>query len=107
MENWLRCKLYPGQFEGEFGVDGLQHDGTAFSLFAPKTSIKVDDQPTGDKDTLGWVKVQVLDRRDDLALVKLPRQTFQNGHFVTVKVSELERPLPAPKATAGRRRNCN
>src|SRR5258708_7504254 len=85
MDNWLQCKLSPGQFEGEFGVDGEQHDGSAFSLFAPKASIKFDEEPTTEKASSGWVKVQVLQQREDLLLVRLPRETFQSGYFVTVK----------------------
>ena len=42
MEAWLQCKLTPGQFEGELGVDGEQHNGTPFSLFVPKEFTKAD-----------------------------------------------------------------
>jgi hypothetical protein len=105
MENWLRCNLSPGQFDGEFGVDGAQHDGKTFSLFAPKPSIKFDEEPTKEKVSPGWVKVQVLQQQENLVLVRLPRQTFQSGYFVTVNSSQLEHPLPARKAATAHRRN--
>jgi hypothetical protein len=43
--------------------------------------------------------VQVVERKGDLALVKLPAQTFENGQYITVNVSEL-RPAPAPERVA-------
>ncbi|HEY8505428.1 MAG TPA: hypothetical protein VIL46_12670 [Gemmataceae bacterium] len=102
MENWLKCTITPGQFPGELGVDGKQHDGTPFSFFAPKTAVRYDREPEGNKTVPGSVKVEVTDRRGDLILVRLPRQTFQGGLFVTVKENQLEDPLPkARKATAG------
>jgi hypothetical protein len=105
MENWLKCTLVPGQFPGEYGVDGVQSNEKPFSLFVPANAVKFDKAPAKDKAVPGWVRVEVLDRKDDLLLVHLPRQTFQGGPFITVNVSQLETPPPAPKKPTSKPRN--
>ncbi len=95
-EAWLGCKVSPGMFDHEMGVDGRQFDGSVFSLFAPKEAVDHGDQPLHGA-TQGWVRVQVLQRQGDLVLVELPGQTFQNGAFITVKADHLvTRPQKQP-----------
>lgn len=103
METWLECEISSGQFEGERGVDGKQHDGTPFSFFAAADSVKSEKAPTNGKTVRGWVKVEVLQREGDLVLVRLPRQTFQGGPFVTVNASQLETPPPKKKQPSKKR----
>ena len=95
MENWLRCTVTIGQLPGEYGVEGLQANGAVFSLFAPTETVEPDEEPTRDQVASGWVKVVVLDQSEGRALVRLPRQTFQSGAFVTVGCDQLRTP-PRP-----------
>jgi hypothetical protein len=105
MENWLSCNLSLGQFEGEFGVDGEQYDKTPFSLFVPASAAKYDKPPRGNNKAPGWVKVEVLERKGDLILVRLPRQTFQGPPFITVREDQLEKSVPQPKRATAKPRH--
>jgi hypothetical protein len=67
-----------------------------FSLFAPK---EVVSAPVGASEGVGAIRVAVVDRRGGLALVRLPAQTFENGHHVTVSESELSTE-PTPRAAS-------
>jgi len=77
---WLLCSVSPGQFPSEYAVSGTQHNGKVYSLFAPRESVQAVT-PGGD----GSLEVQVVDRKGDLALIRLPAQTFENGQYITVK----------------------
>ena len=37
----------------------------------------------------GWLRVEVIDRRGDQALIKLPAEPLEVGQFVTVKANQL------------------
>jgi len=88
MGNWLDCTISPGQFTGEYAVQGKLFDGTGFSLFAEKSDIKFDREPTRDKPVEGQIRIVHLDEKDDLLLVALPKPTFENGQTVTIKRSQ-------------------
>lgn len=90
---WLSCTVSPGQFPTEFAVSGRQFNGKSFSLFAPRESVH---PPVAGDDGPGTVMVEVVERKGELALVKLPAQTFENGSLVTVKAIELTRSAPLP-----------
>ena len=92
---WLTCSISPGQFPTEYAVAGTQHNGVPFSLFAPKEAVSA---PPGGVEGSGFVRVEVVDRRDGLALVRLPAQTFENGYHVTVSEAELSAE-PTARAT--------
>jgi hypothetical protein len=103
VESWLRCTLSAGQFPNEYGVDGMQFNQEPFSLFVPQMYTKSDQPPTVGKPVKGWVKVSVVERQGDLVLVFLPRPTFQNGPYVTVKPEQLEGNLSeTPRASKQR-----
>jgi hypothetical protein len=90
-ETWLRCGVSPGMFDNEAGVDGRQFDGSVFSFFAPADTVDHGDQELTRGECIpGWVRVEIISRKDNLVLVKLPRQTFQNGAFITVTGDHLE-----------------
>ena len=97
MDTFLRCQLSPGMFSVEAAVRGTAADGTEFSLFVPRDFIECD-QPISDSSSIdGWLRVKILDQADDLTLVRLPGQAFENGETVTVKDSEVEqRPRREP-----------
>jgi len=90
MEKWLECKISPGQFTGEFAVQGEMFDATEFSLFAPKEDLKFDGQPSWDKPVRGSIRVTVSAQEEDLLLINLPRPTFENGQVITVKNDQVK-----------------
>jgi len=85
MKKWLDCTISPGQFTGEFAVEGSLFDGTGFSLFADKDDLKFNGEPTFDNPIKGFIQVVHLDKQGNLSLVALPRSTFENGQIITVK----------------------
>src|SRR5262249_53186667 len=95
MEAQIRCKVFPGQFSGEYAVGAVQANGERFSLFAPAKAVEPDEPPTRDRAVDGWLKVVVCEQAAGRAVVKLPRESFESGRFVTVDVSQFKvRPEP-------------
>jgi hypothetical protein len=91
----IRCKVFPRQFSSEFAVKGVQANGTGFSLFAPATTVETDEPPTRDRAVDGWLEVQLWEQAGDQAVVRLPRESFESGRFVTMTMSQLKtRPTP-------------
>lgn len=90
MDNCLRCQVTPGMFSGEVAVRGTTADGTEFSLFVSEEFVDCSEPVTEGRPVDGWLSVEVLAREDNLALVRLPGQTFENGQTVTVLDSQLE-----------------
>jgi hypothetical protein len=90
MEKWLECTISPGQFTGEFAVQGEMFDSTEFSLFASKEDLKFSEEPSRDKPVKGFIRVIEGIREKDLLLVNLPRPTFENGRTITVKANQLK-----------------
>lgn len=93
-DTWLRCTVTQGQFSDEFAVSGVAYDGEGFSLFACEDDVDVRNAPGEDEMVAGWIKVKVLKEEGDFALVRLPRQTMENGATVTVRRGDLK-VLPA------------
>jgi len=89
MEKWLACKITPGQLGGEFGVKGQLANGEEFSLFVDQEDLQFEHPPAEDRAVDGWLRVRVSDKRGDKLVVALPKQTFANGRFITVKGSQL------------------
>lgn len=90
MDYQIRCKVFPGQFSSEFAVTGVQANGTKFSLFAPAKVVETDESPTRDRAVDGWLKVVLWEQAGDRAVVRLPRESFESGWFVTVHVSQFK-----------------
>jgi hypothetical protein len=82
----LSCSISSGQFPNEYAVAGTQHDGKGFSLFVPKEFVR----EVKDDSHSALLKVERIDQKGDLVLVRLPAQTFENGQYVTVKMSDLQ-----------------
>lgn len=89
-ELWLRCSVSEGQFSDEFAVSAQTFDEGEFSLFVPDEFVELEGSLDEQQSVPGWVRVDVLDQKDDLVLVRLPRQTLENGRSVTVRRSQLE-----------------
>jgi len=90
MERWLECTIWPGQFTGEYAVQGKLFDGTEFSMFAEKDDLRLRQEPTEDNPVSGWIRIVPGPRKDDLLLVSLPKPTFENGQIITVKVNQVK-----------------
>jgi hypothetical protein len=90
MEALLRCKVLPGQFSTEYAVEGEQVNREKFSLFAPDAYVTTEMPPTRDRSVDGWLRVVIWERQGDTAVVKLPRESFESGRFVTVGVAQLQ-----------------
>ncbi|MFH1716354.1 MAG: hypothetical protein ABIF19_03315 [Planctomycetota bacterium] len=90
MEKWLECTISPGQFTGEFAVQGKMFDASEFSLFAPKEELQFDGEPSWDRPVKGSIRVTVGEQKDNLLLVSLPRPTFENGRVITVEKGQIK-----------------
>ena len=80
----LKCTVTTGQFTGEYAVSATQADGSPFSLFVDEDSVDRDNG-TGE----GWVSVDLISRKGDNALIRLPAQSLEGSQFVTVKSLQL------------------
>ena len=89
MEKWLDCTISPGQFTGEYAVQGKLFDNTGFSLFAEENDLKFDKKPTEEKSVKGSIRIMVGPKKGDLVLVTLPKPSFENGQTITVKANQL------------------
>lgn len=90
MEYWLRCKVSPGQFSIEYAVSAESFDGRGFSLFAPQDTVEFLTEPANGEPVDGYIRVQVLDRKEELCLIRLPRQIIGLNEYVTVKEEQLQ-----------------
>ena len=80
----IRCEVSPGQFSSEYAVAGRDSGGEMFSLFAPAGMVeKIDDR-------VGWLDVKVYEVNCTKAVVQLPRESFEQGRFVTVPLSQFK-----------------
>jgi hypothetical protein len=98
MKNFVRCKIYPGQFSDEFAVSGEQVNGERFSLFVPTSYVNPDQPPTRESSVEGWLQISIWQQSGDMAVVKLPRESFESGRFVTVRLDQLQMPLQPVEA---------
>lgn len=82
-ELWFECTVANGQFSGEYVVMGRDFRNHLFSLFAPEEFVRPDGDPASGK-VPGWVRVSLIDEKNDLVLVGLPMPALENGSMVTV-----------------------
>ena len=84
---WLPVSVSPGQFSNEYAVLGTRHNGKGFSLFAHEDKVVAPASGEGE----GFMQVEVIDRLDDLALVRLPGESFETAsRHVTVDAKTLQ-----------------
>jgi len=102
MEARLRCTLFPGQFSSELAAVVRSAGGREVSLFAQRTDLEYQDQPSADRPVAGWIKVEVLQCDRNLCLVRLPQTTLENGPYVTVTADQLDSAPTRQWAGAGR-----
>jgi hypothetical protein len=89
MESCLRCAIAPGQFTGEYAVSATQSNGEGFSLFVDEQLVDREPPQGASVRGEGWLRVEVIDRSGDQALIKLPAASLEMGRFVTVKANQL------------------
>src|SRR4051794_9692205 len=89
MDTELRCKLLPGQFSNEFVAVVESFNGRLYSLFVSRDKVTFDQEPAQDEATEGWLPVQVVERRDNNLLVRLPQSTVENGQYLAVRSDQL------------------
>ena len=90
METWLKCKVSPGQFSVEYAVQARDFQGKGFSLFAPTETIEVGQEPSHDSSVSGFMHVEIISDEGDRTLIRLPREAFELGYYVTVSPDQLE-----------------
>jgi hypothetical protein len=91
MQVFLKCLVGKGLFTGEYAVQGIAADGTGFSLFVADEYLDGELPTTDDCNVDGWIAIDIIERKGDLALVRLPGETFENGRFVTVNCQEIRK----------------
>ncbi len=89
-QTWLQCDVTPGQFTGEYVVTAQDFQDSIFSLFVPEKYVECDSESIEGRSVRGWLKVELLDKNDSLALVQLPRLPLENGQTVTVSLEKLD-----------------
>lgn len=81
MTSWLRCSVTRGMLPGEFTVVTSTSDGRKISLFAPEQFVEPNKH---------FLRVTVLEREPDRALVYLPASPFEvSSRTVTVSTKAL------------------
>jgi hypothetical protein len=81
----------------EYAVIVRQWDNKDVSLFVPQDYVDCDQTPTFDRPVPGWMKVALIKKEGELALLHLPRSTLENGQYITVRADQLSfRPQRQP-----------
>lgn len=84
------CRIYPGMFSGERGVQFELPDGRTVSAFVDKSRVIVEREPTSGSDVQGRLKVDVLQYEDDSAIVDLSQPAVTVGQRIRVPRSFIE-----------------
>lgn len=79
MDTWLECSISAGQFSNEHAVT-VETESGPVSLFAGNADV---DESTG------RIRVKVVDKRNDKALVFLPKPPLEHGQHITVNIGQL------------------
>jgi hypothetical protein len=83
------CEASIGQFPGELAITGETSSGSVFSLFMPESRVRCDQTPSEGRAVEALLQVEIVDRQGSLFVIRLPRQTLENGQFVTVREDQL------------------
>jgi hypothetical protein len=88
-ETVLKCKVGLGMFKSERTVT-VKVDDTEYSAIVDADDVRIAREPVGDELVDGLVRVFVIERGLDKALIDLPRETFTSGTRIIVPLSLLE-----------------
>ncbi|MCK9570493.1 hypothetical protein M0R72_16215 [Candidatus Pacearchaeota archaeon] len=90
---WLKCRVSPGQFTNECAIRVTDSQGGRLSTFVPMKDVVFPRVSASDSIVSsdgGLVKVEILDRSNGLALIKLPNSALETDQqTVTVVSSEI------------------
>ena len=95
MDTWIECVVVPGQFSGEYAVQIDTYDGKSLILFARDDEVELEGPVGGSGPKRARLAASIVDRSGDLLLVRLPRQTLENGQYVTLKESQIQQEAKA------------
>lgn len=79
MGAWLECGISAGQFSNERAIV-VETEGGPISLFVENADVD---------ELASRIRVKVVDKRDDKALVFLPKPPLEHGQHVTVNIGQL------------------
>lgn len=85
---FLRCSVGPGMFDDEYTVS-LTIEGKEVFSTVGKENVSVERHPDGDTPGMGWLRVRVVERMQDMALVDLPQPAFTSVPRLKVPLGEL------------------
>lgn len=89
-EWFLRCQVGRGMFDSERTVT-FTAGSTTYEAIVAVDDVEAEREPMGDEAAEGRVRVAVIERSGDQALIDLPRETFNGGCRVIVPMSLLVR----------------
>jgi len=87
---WLICLASPGQFSDEVAIHGIDYAGNEFELFTSRRFVRFEHDPSSEKEVDARLQTVLLESKDNLCLIQLPGQTFDNGSSITVRADQLE-----------------
>lgn len=87
MNALLRARLAPGLFPNERIVEVPTFDGSGADFFADE--LRCGRGSFGDGVVHEFVMVEIVERSDIAALVRLPGESFTHGRFVKVYLQDL------------------
>lgn len=82
----LACRVGRGMFENERAIT-ITADDVEFSALVDADDVVVKSAPRGDETVAGWVKVSIVQKGKDRALVDLPRETFSSGPRILIPLT--------------------
>lgn len=88
-EAQIECELFTGVFSSEFSVLVPSSEGR-LSIFVDRGLVEVTREPRDDEPGRGRLRVSVLDKEDERALVRLPIQSSSTSSSIWVPSRLLE-----------------
>ncbi len=100
MPHWLRCRLAHGCFDTEFAASGKQANGQGWSMFIPKDQVQYEEEPPFRGHSIGWIPVEIWERKEDWVVVQLPQPALEIGRYITVTADQVSAELPIKSRSA-------
>ena len=80
---YLKVIASDGMFRNEYAICCLDYKDVVHSAFLDKRDVIVQDSYQG--ETPAYVAVDVIDKRNELTLVKLPTRLIGGSQYLTVR----------------------
>ncbi|MGD9892478.1 MAG: hypothetical protein AB7R89_27135 [Dehalococcoidia bacterium] len=80
----IRCKVSPGMFKHERGVQIEIPGQQALSLLVDRSQVRIEREPAHGEEVDGWLEVTVIGVSNGRVIVDLPQPTFTTGTRVAV-----------------------